>query len=222
MSRACLRQLASIRLSVLLAALAFVISTGAAQDTSAQLLDGQWFKLSVNGKGLNVSFADNDVDKEKRKFTMYMLLISQVEEGSLTGGTYIPLFMYEQSPGVWVPTNFVVPDEGGGIGIGTGITLIGEDERYMTPALTRFLDNDAEGVFPDEGTFIVGWDGIWTADFKTKTDKQGDFKSASFKSLGGTITDGGDEENNLIGGGFTVKGKTVPVKKLPFDPNLLP
>ncbi len=189
-------------------ALAFVLLAGLAADTSAQVLDGQWFKLRVQGRGVGLT---DEVSKAKLSFTMYMFLEASPGDGGLSENTYDVTFFYEQSPGEWAQVD-------GGIEGGPEQLDI-EGDEYMHITQSRFLDNDA-GVPDAEGSFLVGFDGIWTALFKVKTDKEGGFKKATFKSLGGAIADGGLSDGAGFGGGFTVKGKSVPLSKVPFADEL--
>ena len=215
----------SLRRSVTCLVASLAILTTFATDTSAQLLEGQWFKLNVSSKGVALGTegpveggAFTPVDKAKMKFTMYMFLQTFEPEGGaegIVGVAYDVIMFYEQSPGNWQQVS--LGDEGGGGPVlDTQIILTGENERFMQPAVLRFLDNDST-VSPFEGGgSLVGFDGYWSAEFKVKLDKEGALKSASIKSLGGTVVEGGVEDGRDYGGGFTVKGKLIPPSKLPF------
>jgi len=190
----------------LLAALALTTLVG---DARAQALDDVWFKvtLNVNAGALTTG---GDLEKAKGKVTAYLRVVPAV--GAIAGGDEgaLPTVGYdfesfcEVDPGVWEST-----------GVGSFLTA-GSNEDAM---IGTDLSPDSCGIplvvrVPDEDSSELNV--LFVARLKLKFDKQAQLKSAKFNSSGALISFGTGGEDLLVGG-VKLKGKLIPIEKLPFS-----
>lgn len=89
--------------------------------------------------------------------------------------------------------------------LSTTFTTIGADENLVVNLQTRFA-RDANHIDTHHTSYI-----------RIKKDSHGVFKKATFTSLGCDVYDGTVGGQDFYGG-CTIKGKTIDLKKLPFDP----
>ena len=195
-----------LRAFVSLVAVGLLAVSAASQD-----LDGVWYKVKVTTKGVtaqNILVLDSaegesgiEVKKGKFKTTAYILLVFNEDEGGGGGATY--------------GTGTVTPDGEGGWQF--------SDEDEFDIISDELLVNGFLGFVTDDGA--VG--AQCTLQMKNKYDKEGALKSSKLSSFGGLIGesslffDGGELAEGAFlpfYGEMKIKGKSVPVSKLPFDP----
>ncbi|GJM22689.1 MAG: hypothetical protein DHS20C15_26040 [Planctomycetota bacterium] len=178
-----------------------------ALPTSAQDLDGVWFKLKVKSKGVTVENAPvlaegglpgQMIKKASFKATAWLLLENALEEGG-SDPAYRATVVTEVEDGVFDISNIEIFD------------VIGD----------RLLVNGFLGFVTPKGA--VGAE--CTLEAKVKLDKEDALKSAKIKALGAnvalsglTVPGLGEGDSIAYFGGMTVKGSTVKLAKLPFDP----
>lgn len=173
---------------------------GLVSSASAQSLSGQWFKVTVNASGVAVT-PESQTENAKGKFVVYMFVQEIAKFSGLGGTQYVYTVWGEVADDEWeeIQSEAVMSttlDEK---------TLYGPDGFGIPLFVT---------VPPGPGGSVeLGLN--FTARLKVKKNKQGEFKSATFKSLGALITEGSSDEDVLLGGA-KITGKSVPVGKLPF------
>ena len=185
---------------LILAALALATEVGAFGE-----MDGVWFKTRFQGKGFDLEPTGLG-GKTSVKGTCYVHLMYANPDPN-DPGSYDTRVVCETAPGSWETVSGFVTAESPDLG------LIAEDRNlaFTTAAGLRALGY---------GVFVV----------RPKLDKSGALKSASFESLGAEMLSGSrlSDPNTPALGGYRVKGKTVPLEKLPsgvedaIDPNSPP
>jgi len=196
------------RLQGFLSLVAFLTALALGPATSAQVMDGVWFKLTISAKGVGIE-PDGSVVKAKQKFVSYMFVSNfrpEAGEGGSPSAGYSFQIFHEAAPGVWLGD------------VSGNMLVLGPNEEFLDTLQTTFYGPDAVGGGGGkEGAAHTGFDGVFNGEFKIKTDARGQFKSASFKSLGGVAPEGAVDGDTSFAGGFTVKGKSVAQESLPFD-----
>jgi len=193
--------LKSLRRFALPALLLVLAGSAAAQDTT---LNDTWFKLKIKVKGRAAVPDTEDPHKVALSETAYLHLSLAPPDGAPADGVVFPAYpttsydfelWTETAPDVWSPT-------------------YNSTEDLETASATDFFFSD----FFMTVNFLDGAvaDNYMTIAITVKLDKEGAFKSASFKSLGGETYQGTTDGTDALRGGITVTGKTVPVEKLPF------
>lgn len=193
-----------LRRGLLAALTVSLLATG----VRAQALDDVWFKVTLNLKGDAFTPTD-EVEKVKGKVVLYMHvtaadLDSAGAEGDLSLQTYELDVVSETAPFTWETTSsslFHTAGAGERAMIGT----------ELSPASTGI---PITAVIPDEDATEL--EVRFVARLKLKFDKNEMLKSASFVSTGALVPFGVGGEDLLLGGA-RLKGKRVPVSKLPFE-----
>lgn len=162
-----------------------------AQKVQAQLLDGEWFEITVKAKGYEVKTSNLSAEKasfEGRAFIKF----------NWTGDGYVYEMWNKVGPGQWEPSYFakeIVPD--------------GKKERFWP---------DMNMVFrkPD-GVFVSLYA---TCLFTVETNASDKVVQATLKSLGAEVYSGSLDGKNRFYGGAKLSGSRVPERDLPFDPEV--
>lgn len=155
----------------------------------AQLLDGEWFEVTVKAKGYEVKASNLSAEKasfEGRAFVQF----------HWTGDAYIYEMWNKVGPGQWEPTYFseeLVPD--------------GKKERFWPDMKMTFRKPD--GVFVSLYTTCL---------FTIETNASDNVVQASIKSLGAEVYNGSLDGKNRFYGGAKLSGSRVRERDLPFDP----
>ena len=178
--------------------LVVVAAAALARGAAAQELVGTWFKLTVKASGYSVDPVAETTKKAKVKVVAYLQLTTVPADGSsLPGDPYGFELWCETSPDVWEVVD------------SSSVTLETVD------GINYFLTDFDLASVNVAGQAI---DGYCTDLIKVKRDKEGNIKSASYKTLGGEALDGTTNGDDSLRGGQTRSGKMVPVEKLPFTP----
>lgn len=154
----------------------------------AQLLDGEWFEVTVKAKGYEVKASNLSAEKasfEGRAFVQF----------HWTGEGYAYEIWNKVGPGQWEPDYLaqeIVPD--------------GKKERFWP---------DMQMIFrkPD-GIFVQLYA---TCLFTIETNANDNVVQASFRSLGAEVYSGSLDGKNRFYGGAKVTGVRVRQRDLPFD-----
>lgn len=180
-----------------------------APHSSAQALDGLWFKVTASVKGGGAS-PDGSLFKIKGKVVAYMFvqMDDPEPEGGVSTTQYSGSIYSETTPGVWEQVS------------GTTFITLGDDEQAMVGPT---LGVDDDGVDLPMALTVDDAEGVmdfirvtFTASTKINTDKEGNTTKASFKSFGAVVPEGFSEGETLFGGA-KVSGKSIDPSKLPFS-----
>ncbi len=176
---------------------------------SAQGLDDQWFKVTINMRGSAITPLE-EVEKTKGKVTCYVIFNANMDDdGGAADGFSSTSYGYsvwsEIAPGNWQVSS-----------VGLLLTA-GENESLMVGSDISPSSNGIKWqvVVPDKDATTLQISFI--ARLKLVYDKNADLKKASFKSMGSMMpfgTGGGD----VLYGDAKLKGKLVAIDKLPFEP----
>jgi hypothetical protein len=170
--------------------LCVLLSVGGA-EVQAQLLDGEWFEVTVKAKGYEVKASNLNWEKasfEGRGFIRFHWI----------GDSYIYEIWNKVGPGQWEPTYFsdeIVPD--------------GKKERFWPDMNMTFRKPD--------GVFVSLYA---TCLFTIETNASDKVVQASIKSLGAEVYSGSLDGKNRFYGGAKLSGSRVRERDLPFDPGL--
>lgn len=162
-----------------------------ARQVQAQLLDGEWFEVTVKAKGYEVKASNLSSEKavfEGRGFIRFQW----------TGSGYIYEIWNKVGPGQWEPSYFwdeIEPD--------------GKKELFW-PDMNMIL-RKPDGVFVSLYTTCL---------FTIETNANGKVVQASFKSLGAEVYSGSLDGRNRFYGGAKLSGSRVRERDLPFDPEV--
>jgi hypothetical protein len=157
--------------------------------TFGQALDGQWFQMKVSHKGYGVN--PGGILKISGSITNYMHLTWDAVHSRYD----FRLFRAdgsEISQGIYGYNPYWSP--------------MGDNEEIAADVGMEFS--------PDSMNYI---DTHHTSFIKIKRDSKGNFKSATYTSLGCQDINGGIGDKNVYGG-CVIKGKTIDPRKLPFRP----
>jgi len=193
--------LMSLRRFALPAFLLLLAGSAAAQDTT---LDNTWFKLKIKIKGQAAVPDTEDPHKVTLSQTAYLHLTATPADSAPADGEfptysttpYAYELWTETAPDVWTPTYAATAD----------LQTASETDFYFADFFITV--NYLDGAVADNYTTIA---------ISVKFDKQGVFKNASIKSLGGETYQGTVTGDDALRGGITITGKTVPLDKLPFE-----
>jgi hypothetical protein len=183
-----------------LAALALLVMSSAyGGDGPGMQLDDLWFKVKVKAKGLAFGGPLEEPKKASFSATAYVHLnLDEVVDGAAP--SYIVSVWSETAPGVWDDAD--IDTESYELETGTGVYL--------------FSQMDLSVHTPDGSQ--ISFDGVMKLDPTGKFAEDGDVLKASFSSLGMKVDAGELADGTHFRGGGTVKGKTVDVEDLPFQP----
>jgi hypothetical protein len=194
--------LATLRRVALPALLLLLAGGAAAQDTT---FDDQWFKLKVRATGYLVAEGEHP-QKGTATATAYLhLRMNTLAAPAGDGSPSLPSTDYTfevwtDADGHWSKT------------YESTVALEGCDGRcYFVSDMYAQVALDVDAWFESYFTGLL----------VAKRDKAGNLVSATFRTLGAEICDGGAVEQGTeytLRGGASIKGKTVPVAKLPFTP----
>lgn len=165
-----------------------LLSVGA-REVQAQLLDGEWFEVTVRAKGYEVKASNLSAEQasfEGRAFIQF----------HWTGDSYIYEMWNKVGPGQWEPTYF--SDE---------IVADGKKERFWPDMKMTFRKPD--------GIFVSLYA---TCLFTIETNASDTVVQASIKSLGAEVYSGSLDGKNRFYGGAKLSGSRVRERDLPFDP----
>ena len=179
---------------------ALVLSASAfAQDTG---LHGLWFKLRISGHG----YAARDDGSAPRKLagtqTAYLhLTVSNPTDSangpSLPSQTYRFDLWTQTGPNSW------------------DLTYSETEAIESTNGKVFFISDLYLDVVAENGIAIETY---MTVMLRVKRDKNGDVASATFSTLGAEVYDGSTPQGEVVRGGLSATGKTVPESRLPFAP----
>ena len=168
-------------------------------DGPGMQLDELWFKVKVKAKGLAFGAPLEEPKKASFSGTCYVHLdLVQIVDGEAP--SYNVVIWSETSEGVWQDDDH--DTESYELGTGTGV--------YIFDAM------DLTVTSPDGAS--IQCVAVMTLDPTGKLAEDGDVLKATFKSLGMTVDFGQLADGSPVRGGGTLKGKTVSVEDLPFDP----
>ena len=186
--------------------LALALTVSLAPRAGAQMLDEVWFKVRYAAKGDLVS-SELDTAKASVKGLVYVRFrhLALKSEGDSTLYTFDVIRPTEDG-------NWVTSDSG-------SLTTLGDREQLMLGP-TPVSDNDGTrwsvAGFGQQGFLEL----LFQARMKIKLDKQGAFKAASFRSVGGLVPrgvlGGGDDSRDFFGS-CRVRGTSVALEDLPFE-----
>ncbi|HEX5008961.1 MAG TPA: hypothetical protein VFY71_01075 [Planctomycetota bacterium] len=194
--------LKSLRRCALPAVLLLLAGSAAAQNTT---LNDTWFKLKIKVKGQTAVPDAEDPHKVTLSETAYLHLSVAPIDSTPADGDAFPVYTTtnyafelwtETAPDVWSPTYTSTED-------------------LETASATDFFFSDFFMTVNFQDGAVA--DNYMTIAITAKLDKEGAFKSAKFKSMGGETYQGTVEGNDALRGGITVTGNTVAVEKLPFE-----
>lgn len=162
-----------------------------ATQVHAQLLDGEWFELTVKAKGYEVKASNLISEKavfEGRAFIQF----------HWTGNGYTYEMWNKVAAGQWEPTYFseeIVPD--------------GKKERFWPDMNMTFRKPD--GIFASLYATCL---------FTIETNASDKVVQASIKSLGAEVYSGSLDGKNRFYAGAKLTGSRVRERDLPFDPGV--
>lgn len=162
-----------------------------AQKVQAQLLDGEWFEVTVKAKGYEVKASNLSSEKasfEGRAFVQF----------HWTGDGYIYEIWNKVGPGEWEPSYFsdeIIPD--------------GKKERFWP---------DLQMTFRKPGGIFLSL--YATCLFTIETNANDKVVQATIKGLGAEVYSGSLDGKNRFYGGAKLSGSRVRERDLPFDPGV--
>jgi hypothetical protein len=176
--------------------------SASAPDTSAQLLDGQWFKASGTATGFGDDGESDKVTRAKvKKVTHYIRLVH--DEG-------ISSFTYQAQ--IWVE----ISDEAWEFFDSGTIDMFDANETLVATGSLNFYGPGSLKEGSPSDTFFVRFNG--PSRIKLKNEE---LKSARITALGSTAS-GNTKDGVPFVGKARVSLSRVPESKLPFDPEELP
>ena len=176
-----------------------VMSAARGGDGPGMQLDELWFKVKAKAKGLAFGGPLEEPKKASFSATCYVHLnFLEIVDGEAP--SYTVSVWSETTEGVWNDDD--IDTESYELGTGDGV--------YIFSAM------DLSVTSPEGGS--IQCDAVMKLDPTGKLAEDGDVLKASFNSLGMKVDFGTLADGSTFRGGGTLRGKTVDVEDLPFEP----